>query len=196
LGHAAFLGKIAEGNRNVKEAPWPMLVPMITIASLCVLFGVCNFLPLNNLIQPILGEARLAGHNFSGFPTNPMLVVLTGMVLVGAFLNHWGGVKAKGSALKAVDHIHHAPVLAGIYDKAEKRFFDPYDIGLRLVDWIAKLFNWCDRAIDWLYDVFIVRVALTFTEIIKSAHNGNYSRYLAWSLLGMIMIVVFLMSSI
>jgi len=196
LGHAAFLGKAGEGTTNVKEAPWPMLVPMITIASLCVLFGVCNFLPINHLIQPILGEARLEGHHFAGFPTNPFLVVMTVVVITGAFLNHWLGVKAKGSALKAVDHIHHAPILAGIYDKAEKRFFDPYDIGLRLVDWIARIFNWCDRAIDWLYDVFTVRVALTFTEIIKSAHNGNYSRYLAWSLLGMFLIVAFLMSSI
>jgi NADH-quinone oxidoreductase subunit L len=196
LGHAAFLGKMSETNRNVKEAPWPMLVPMITIASLCVLFGVFNYLPLNNLIQPILGEARLEGQHFAGWPTNPLLVILTIVALAGAFLNHWFGVKTKGSGLKAVDHIHHAPVLSGIYDKAEKRFFDPYDIGLRLVDVIAKAFNWCDRAIDWVYDVFTVRVALTFTEIIKSAHNGNYSRYLGWSLLGMVLIVVFLMSAV
>jgi NADH-quinone oxidoreductase subunit L len=196
LGHAAFLGKMSDANRNVKEAPWAMLVPMITIASLCVLFGVFNYLPLNNLIQPILGEARLEGHHFAGWPANPLLVIMTIVVIAGAFLNHWFGVKTKGSGLKAVDHIHHAPVLSGIYDKAEKRFFDPYDIGLRLVDVIAKAFNWCDRAIDWVYDVFTVRVALTFTEIIKSAHNGNYSRYLGWSLLGMVLIVVFLMSAV
>jgi NADH:ubiquinone oxidoreductase subunit 5 (subunit L)/multisubunit Na+/H+ antiporter MnhA subunit len=195
LGHAAFLGKMSEANRNVKEAPWAMLVPMITIASLCVLFGVFNALPLNNLIQPILGEHRLEGHHFAGWPTNPMLVILTFVVIAGALLNHWFGVKTKGSGLKAVDHIHHAPVLSGIYDKAEKRFFDPYDIGLKLVDVLARAFNWCDRAIDWVYDVFTVRVTQTFTEIIKSAHNGSYSRYLAWSLLGTVLVVVYLLSA-
>jgi formate hydrogenlyase subunit 3/multisubunit Na+/H+ antiporter MnhD subunit len=195
LGHAAFLGKMSDENRNVKEAPLLMLVPMITIAFVCVLFGLFNALPLNNLIQPILGEHRLEGHHFAGWPANPLLVILTVVVIAGALLNHWFGVKSKGSGLKAVDHIHYAPVLSTIYDRAEKRFFDPYDIGLKLVDVVARIFNWCDRAIDWLYDVFTVRVALTFTEIIKSAHNGNYSRYLAWSLIGMAMVVIFLLSA-
>jgi NADH-quinone oxidoreductase subunit L len=195
LGHAAFLGPRAEGNKAVKEAPWPMLVPMITIAALCVLFGVCNFLPLNHLIQPILGEARLEGHNFAGFPASPVLIGMTVLALAGAFLNHWWGVRTKGSGLKAVDHIHHAPVLSGIYDKAEKRFFDPYDIGMGLVNVLAAVLNFCDRAIDWLYDVFTVKVTLAFTHIIKRSHDGDYSRYLAWSLLGMFLVVMFLMSA-
>ncbi len=125
LGHAAFLGKIREENKNVKEVSFSMLFPMIVIAFLCVLFGVFNSIPLKMFIQPVLGELRLEGKDFSGFPANFMLVIVTVVVLIGALLNHLWGVKRKGSGLKAVDHIHYAPVLSTIYDKAEKRYFDP-----------------------------------------------------------------------
>ncbi len=40
LGHAAYLGKLSDDNRGVKEAPLPMLVPMIVIAAICVIFGL------------------------------------------------------------------------------------------------------------------------------------------------------------
>ena len=46
LGHAAFFGKRSETNAGVREAPLPMLIPMIVLAGLCVLFGVANSLPL------------------------------------------------------------------------------------------------------------------------------------------------------
>ena len=169
-----------------------MLFPMIVIAFLCILFGVFNSLPLNMLIQPILGEARLEGKDFSGFPTNFMLVVVTLIVLIGALLNHLWGVKRKGSGLKAVDHIHYAPVLSGIYDKAEKRYFDPFEIGLKISGAFSKAAFACDRAIDWLYDNLTVKSIAAFTNQITRLHNGNYSRYLVWSLLGLVLIIIFL----
>ncbi|MCX5681372.1 MAG: NADH-quinone oxidoreductase subunit L, partial [Candidatus Omnitrophica bacterium] len=154
LGHAAFLGKVSEENKNVKEAPLAILFPMIIIASMCVLFGVYNYLPLSQLIQPILGEHRLEGHNFWGLPTNMMLIIVTLVVLAAAVINHIWGVKKAGSGLKAADHIHYAPGLHNIYDRAEKRFFDPYDMGLKFMAVVSKVGSGCDQAINWIYDVF------------------------------------------
>jgi len=196
LGHAAFLGKISNENKNVKEAPLAMLLPMIVIALTCVVFGVFNVLPIKNLIQPILGEARLEGHNFYGFPTNIFLVVVTLIVLAAALLNHLFGVKRYGSGLKAVDHIHYAPGLSWIYNKAERRFFDPYEIGLNLVNIISRVGYGLDRCIDWIYDKFTVNLTLALTGGIRKLHTGNYSVYLAWSLLGMFFVILFLMHSI
>ncbi len=196
LGHAAFLGKVSDENKNIKEAPLSMLIPMILIAVTCIIFGVYNALPINCLIQPVLGAARLQGRNFSGMPANTTLVVITVVVLIAALLNHIFGVKTKGSGLKAVDHIHHAPVLSGIYDRAAKRFFDPYDLGLKGVKLISDIAWRCDRAIDWLYDNLAVRIAYFFTNQIKRAHTGNYSLYLGWSLAGILLITIFLMCSI
>ncbi|HOW35682.1 MAG TPA: NADH-quinone oxidoreductase subunit L [Candidatus Omnitrophota bacterium] len=191
LGHAAFLGKINDANKSVKEASWPMLIPMVMIASLCVLFGLYNALPLNNLIQPILGEHRLEGHNFSGMPTNAFLVIMTVLVLAAALLNHYLGFKKQGSGIKAVDHIHYAPVLHPIYDRAEKRFFDPFDIGMRVAGWAAKMIWYVDRVIDWLYDGFSVGMTYALSIGIRRAHTGNYSVYIIWSLVGL-MVIIFL----
>ena len=76
-----------------------MLIPMIILAAVCILFGVYNALPLNNLIQPILGEHRLEGLNFAGFPSNIILIIVTAVVLIAAFLNHLYGVKKTGGGL-------------------------------------------------------------------------------------------------
>lgn len=196
LGHAAFLGKLQEGKKQVKESPWVMLIPMIAIAAICILFGIYNVLPIKILIQPILGEHRLEGHNFSGMPQNFVLVFITLIVLIGAVINHIYGVKTRGSGLKAVDHIHYAPLLRGIYNKAEKRFFDPYEIGMNITRIVSVCAFACDRAVDWLYNVFIVNSVSFFTGQIRRLHDGNYSTYLIWSVLGLFLVMGFLVYSI
>jgi NADH-quinone oxidoreductase subunit L len=195
LGHAAFLGKVSKENKAVKEVPASMYVPMVIIALICVIFGVFNYLPVKHLIQPVLGEHALGEHHFYGWPANNMLVILTLIVLAGALLNHIFGVKKTGSGLKAVDHIHYAPVLHGLYDKAEQRSFDPYDIGLKIAGFLAKVTWFIDRGVDWVYDKFSVKLAFSFTERIKKLHNGNYSVYLAWAILGTMSVVWFLLKA-
>ena len=192
LGHAAFLGKRSEQNENVREAKPAMLVPMMVIAAVCVVFGVWNYLPLNNLIKPILGEERLAGHEFG---PNTMLITVTVIVLIGALLHHLFAVKVNGSGYKASDHIRHAPFLEGVYTKAEKRWFDPYDIGLKIVQGASRFGWWIDRGIDWLYEDFAVRVATGLSSVIKLAHTGSYSMYVVWSLIGALFAVIMLMKS-
>jgi NADH-quinone oxidoreductase subunit L len=87
LGHSAFMGKLNDSNKNVKEAPLPMLLPMITIAGVCIFFGLFNTVPLNNFIVPAIG-ARALGHVFGGFHVSLMLTAITVIVLIGALLNH------------------------------------------------------------------------------------------------------------
>jgi len=189
LGHAAYFGEVSEEHKDVKEAPAAMLLPMITIAALCVLFGVYNALPLRHLIQPILG-ARMEGQDFSGFPHSAFLVIMTFVSLLAAFLNHRWGVQRTGKGIGAVDHIHHAPVLSQIYDKAERRFFDPYDIGMKIVNVYANIAFGIDRCLDWLYNVFTVKLTYAFTDGIRELHNGSYSTYILWSLTGIVAVVI------
>ena len=188
LGHAAFLGKINSENEKVEEARVSMLIPMIAIAFICTFFGVFNQWPLNHLIQPILGAERLEGHNFSGFPKNTMLVVLTFVVLILAVLNHLFGLRKKRSGLRVLDHIRYFPVVSGIYDLAEKRFFDPYNWGMGLVNVISRISFGVDKGINWVYDSLSPRIAYGVSFGIRRFHNGNYSVYLAWAISGMLII--------
>jgi len=196
LGHAVYFGKINnENNDKVKEAPIPMLIPMVTIALLCVIFGIWNQLPINYLIQPILGN-KLAGHSFAGFPTNMMIVFGTLVVIVLAILNHLYGVMKGGSGAKASDHIHYAPGLAQIYDKAEKRFFDPYDIGLGFVKLLSRCAYLVDRFVDWIYEGLVTRLTMGFSRTISKIHRGNFATYLVWSLVGLVVVVYIMMAGI
>jgi len=196
LGHAAFLGRISDDNKNVKEAPVSMLLPMIIIAAGCVFFGLFNSFPLQRLIQPILGEARLEGHDYSGMPTNTKLVIISIIVLAAAILNHLWGVKKTGSGLKAADHIHYAPVLASIYNRAEKSVFDPYNLGLKITSGVSKIAWFLDRATDWIYDTLTVRSTMWLSRAIRREHTGNYSAYLAWSLLGVVATAIYMIMAI
>jgi NADH:ubiquinone oxidoreductase subunit 5 (subunit L)/multisubunit Na+/H+ antiporter MnhA subunit len=192
LGHAAFLGKPGKNIERVKDPSWAMLLPMIIIAGGCVLFGVYNPLPLNNLIQPILG-ARLE-HSYAGLPASWTLVAVSLVVLSLALINHLLGAKKAGSGIGAVDHIHHAPGLSKVYDLAERRYFDPYNISMIFINIAAKILFWIDRGIDWIYNRFIVSITNFASRMIRTAHTGNYSLYVLWSIAGMAAIaVVFVM---
>ncbi len=188
LGHSAFLGKPARDWKNVKDPSWAMVVPMVIIALGCIIFGVYNVLPLQNLIEPILGT-RLE-HSFAGLPANWTLAAVSVAVLALAYLNHLYGVSRSKSALGAADHIHYAPVLSTVYGLAEKRFFDPYDIGMLIVNGISRFLWWIDRGIDWIYNKFITGVTAATSWIIRKAHTGNFALYLVWSLAGMAVIIV------
>ena len=177
----------------MKEAPITMLIPMIIIAAICLLFGVYNYLPLGKLIQPILG-AKLEGHNFWGFPSDIKLLILTMLVLLGAFINHLFGVRKKLSGIKALDHIRYAPLLNTIYDKAYKRVFDPYEWGIKFSSLVAVISSAIDRMIDWVYDVFSVRLAYSCAGLLTRARSTSYVLYIAWSLGGMLLVFFILMA--
>jgi len=196
LGHAAFFGKPSEDKAAVKEAPLPMLIPMITIAGLCIFFGVKNSFPLHTFIQPILGEHMLEGHDFAGWPVNVMLVVVTLVVIIGAVMNHIWGVEKGGSGLHAADHIHDAPILHTLYDKAEQRMFDPYEIGMKIARWVAQMASLIDKAIDYVYNTVVVESAYAVTGFVRRLHTGSYAVYMVWSLIGTLIIVLYLLGKL
>jgi NADH-quinone oxidoreductase subunit L len=196
LGHSVYFGKRSPENQNVKETSFGMLLPMIIIAGGCIFFGLYNAFPLSKLIQPILGAERLEGHTFSGMPSNIKLVIITVVILLGAIINHIFGVKTKGSPLKAADHIRYAPFLEKIYSKAEAGLFDPYFLGRKAVSKISHIIWIIDRKIDSFYDNFIVESILTFAGNLRKSHNGNYSRYIMWAILGSLIIIIFLLKSL
>ena len=101
-----------------------------------------------------------------------------------AVLNHLYGVRRTGRGLGAVDHIHHAPVLAPVYAVAEKGLIDPYTIGRWVVKGVAVALWAVDRAFDWVYETVAVRAAQGISGLARFFHNGNVNRYVLWSLVG------------
>ncbi|MFA6549499.1 MAG: proton-conducting transporter membrane subunit, partial [Candidatus Margulisiibacteriota bacterium] len=183
LGHAVYFGKT---QKQGKEAPWPMLLPMLVLAAICILFGVCNYIPID-LIKPIFkAKVHVPGLNW-------MLTSITLLVLLGAVANHIFGVKRAGKASGASDHIHYAPGLSYVYDKAERRWFDPYVIGMWLTGILCVILKVIDRMIDWFYEVFITRLTAACSWLLRRAHNGDFSFYIVWSLVGAAVVLLVLL---
>ncbi len=192
LGHAAWCGPV-KNTRAKKEVPWSMLAPMITIAFLCVLFGVANPLPLKFLIEPSLGETYLQGKSFAGFHMNLLLVGGTLLVLTLAVLNHLFGVKRTGKGVGAVDHIHYAPGFHTMYDLAEKRRLDPYEWGMTLVQGISRFGYWIDRGTDFIYNKLVTGSAHGVAKGFSKAHTGHYAFYLLWALVGIALVAAYVL---
>ena len=192
LGHSVFLDKPRGDVEKTKEAPIAMLIPMIVISFICILFGVWNALPIGKLIQPAVSQSLLGGHNFAIFHMNPTLVAITVVVLIAALINHIYGTMKSGSGLNAAEHIHHAPLLSGVYDRAEKRYFDPYDIGLKFIGLISKITSGADKAIDWVYNDLSVSVSYTVSYAVRKVQNGSYNRYVIMAVAGALFVILFL----
>lgn len=188
LGHSVFFSKIPEGFKKVREAPGAILLPMLVLAAICVLFGVYNPLPLQGLIQPSIGEA-LAGQDFSGLPHSWTLVIISIIVLLLALVDHIYGYRKSGSAVKAADHIRALPGLNFIYNKAEARYFDPYDILIFVFKGFAHIAYAVDRATDWVYNVLFVKTYQGAAAALSKVNQGNHAHYLGWALSGFVVVV-------
>jgi NADH-quinone oxidoreductase subunit L len=188
LGHAAFLGKEAGNSSNTREAPALMLLPLALIAAACVIFGFFNPLVVR-LLLPALARMPAEAH-LGAMPPNLLLPALSLAALAAALLNHIFGVRRGGSALKASDHIRYAPLLKGVYSRAEKGALDPFNIGMAFSRNASRLFWQIDRLVNWFYDTLCVKFAYACAGQVRRWHDGNYSTYILWSLAGATLVVV------
>lgn len=192
LGHAAFLGKSRDASVQVKETSWAMLIPTIAVAVISVLFGVFNAFPINKLILPAISPEKLAGHHdFAGMPTNMMLVGLTLLVIAGAIFHHMRAYKATGAGLNVSDPVRYGFAFKGVYDKAENRVFDPYEIGLKAASAVSKAAWWADRGTDWVFDGLIAGTGKAVSSAVRKCHTGNYALYVIWAIIGTAAVIMF-----
>jgi len=171
--HAIFLGKPKDGKRN--EVPWTMWLPPVILAALCIIFGVFAYLiPLKYLVVPALSERLEFIGSWPSLRATLYLIIGLGVGLVIYLLGNFKGIRetdpyiggeeiVKDMRLSGTEFygtIKELPFLRGIYAKAERKVFDIYDQGKRLV--------------------------FFFIGIFRYLHNGVLPTYLVWCLLGML----------
>jgi NADH:ubiquinone oxidoreductase subunit 5 (subunit L)/multisubunit Na+/H+ antiporter MnhA subunit len=182
LGRAAFFGdqKAPRGRDTVRESGFGMLLPMGVMAALCILFGLGNALPLDNMICPALRITEV----ISGWPQTGVLALISVAALLLAVCDHIYGSRKSGGAVKSADHIHYAPVLRNIYRAAEKGLWDPYTWLTGAVNGFTALCLAIERGIGWLYDDGVVSLVNAAGESLRRTGNGNLSRYLIMAVAG------------
>jgi len=184
LVHAVFLGQKSresqiKGNK-IQEAGPTMWIPTVTLATLCVVFGVFAYrIPLKLFILPSLGGAGVA---FTGVWNASLATVLIVVGVAIGFVIYLLGTATKtrqaeiftgGETLKDYpdmrvsgtefyNTIQDIGILRFIYKLAEKKLFDIYEVG--------------------------TKITLGFNALLRYIHNGVLPTYLAWCLLGMLIL--------
>jgi len=191
-GHSVFLGPRSQDVPAVRESESPVFIPILTLAGLCILFGVYNKLPLKGFIEPILKGHVGAGEHLD-FSThalalfNPVALISVGCLVIALLLHLYGWRKAGQKAYLASEPVHKFPVIKQIYDLAERRVFDIYEQGVRFLKWLSGvLFKLVDRPIDAIFEKGVTAVGRAFTGVLRAAHTGHYANYLAWSIGGLL----------
>lgn len=178
--HATFLCKPSPKlqKEKIREVGITMWLPMITLAAACVIFGVMAYrLPLRFMIFPAIQVPVLFNGTWWAGPASGML--LAGILLGGILYLISTGLKTRecgtyigGEVLEqdvevtGVDFyrtIQDMSPLKSIYQMAERKFFDLYDVG------IGFLFY--------------------FVGLLRKAHTGRLPVYLTWVVAGLLVLL-------
>jgi len=176
-----FLGRQKKEFENVKEVNILGWLPISIIAIGCIVFGVFStkFI-VPKLFNPIVGEIKLIGIWNS---TTVSILVLASIVL-GLIIYMIGNIKnfrtedsfvGGGETMREDAHfattgfyetIKNFGFLSTLYEKAEKGWFDIYDISKKIIFWISKG--------------------------LKGEHTGVLTNYAIWVFAGLIIMLLIL----
>ncbi len=178
--HAIFLGKRPKVLDNVHEAPSNQWLATGMLSLMCILFGLFAIeIPLKRFILPIMSEYGLEVPAMLGYYNPLLLIALFGSVLLIGLVVYWGTRKVRFDeiylgGMDALEHfrvtgtefyneIRNMKPLKGIYDGAEKKYFDIYDVSSRF--------------------------SFSITRFFKAVHNGQLQLYNLWIILGMLILL-------
>jgi len=206
--HAIFLGQASAGadNRRVSEVSWSMRIPLLVLTGLCFLLGIIPRVFLKNFIDP-----ALPGKMFEIGDYNSLVV--SGLILLGLVLGvlFWASQRKKKlrpdyffiggedpvptPSFPATDFyrtIQSMPGINKIYQVMEKESLDIYNIIYRsLILFSYLFFIFVDRII-YLLTGITGYIILGLSYILRRLHSGVLDFYLAWSLSGLIALLVIL----
>ena len=175
--HSIFLSRRPEQLAQIHEAPFNQWLATILLSGLCLGFGVfAKELPLKHFILPVINQSEL---NLSG-SYNPLLLLgLFGLALIVGLMLYWftrkirydeiylGGMEAlehfRITGTSFYNEIRNMKPLKGIYNSAEKKHLDIYDLSRRCSLAIAKMFS--------------------------EVHNGQLLFYNLWLVLGLLILL-------
>ena len=118
---------------------------------------------------------------------------LTGLSLLIYILGFGVYLTAREHATSAAETfggLVESPVTGPGLRMAAAGKLDAYEIGLKVVDWLTRVvFRYFERLIDVVVDGIIAGGKAVFRPALSAIHNGVYSNYLAWAVVGLIAVL-------
>ncbi len=173
-----FLSRSRPAFENIKEVPVLMWLPLLILALFCIVFGI---LATNTVVpkvfMPVTGEFQFTGFWNSSLVSLLVLVsiVLGGIIYLATSLKKFrtadsfiGGEKLQDETGYPTPEFYKTISELGffswMYRKAEKKWFDIYDLTKRFVLWLSHL--------------------------LSEAHTGVLSGYIIWICAGLIIMLL------
>jgi formate hydrogenlyase subunit 3/multisubunit Na+/H+ antiporter MnhD subunit len=171
--HSAFLGKRPQRLDGIREAPFNQWLAGGLLAALCVAFGIfARELPLRRLIAPAVEEAGLAPSASLGF-YNPQAVLILFAIafLIGLavffvtrrirFDDVYLGGQSPAEHFRIIgteffNEIRNLKPLKTVYDWAEKKYFDIYDLGAKATFGFSRWLQEAHTGLLPLYLIFVL----------------------------------------
>ncbi|MFO8086955.1 MAG: proton-conducting transporter membrane subunit [Bacteroidales bacterium] len=174
-----FLGRKKEIFDNVKEVSFVQWMPVILLAAVCIGFGAFSTkFVVKDLFMPATGV-----FSFLGIWDSALLLWLVIASIIAGILIYWigrfknmrraesfvGGEKAGEDKEFPVTGFYltvkNAPGLRQIYDLAERKWFDLYDLLKGFVLWTNKGFSYLHTGVlttytFWVYAGFVILLLL------------------------------------
>jgi len=178
--HAIFLGRRPENLDNIEEAPANQWISTGILAVLCIVFGLWAMqLPIKQFILPVVNEYGLAIPDMLGYYKPILILLLFGSVLLLGLIIYWSIRKVRYDeiylgGMEALEHfrvmgtefykeIRNMSPLKAIYNGAEKKYFDVYDVSSKC--------------------------SFSITRFFKAIHNGQLQLYNLWIVLGVLILL-------
>lgn len=173
-----FLSRIKPEFADIKEVPALMWIPQALLALLCVIFGVfaTNYI-VPKLFMPITGEFTFSGFWNSSFVSLLVLIsiILGILIYLATILKKFrredsfiGGEKIQDqtgySTPEFYKSISEIGFFSWMYEKAEKKWFDIYDLLRKFVLWLNNL--------------------------LSRSHTGVLTNYIIWICAGLIIMLL------
>ncbi len=119
----------------------------------------------------------------------PLTMASLAIYLLG-FMLYLGARGRAASAAATFDGLRSSPVLgAGLAMAAEKKF-DAYEMGIKVVEFVSRVvFRYFERLIDAVTDAVIGWGRSFSRHALSAIHNGVYSNYLGWAVIGLIAVL-------
>ncbi len=182
LIHSAFLSRLPDGLKNVKEVSPLQTLPMVVLALLCVFFGVFYHVPLKLFIYPALNIEPGTAIFGTWDSTLATALIIVGIVLgllillVGSLAKKartvptWTCGEAQTNEQMIIPGTHFYKTVSSmgglkqLYNGQEKGYFDLYDQS--------------------------ARIGLALTEFLRWLHCGLLPMYLTWVIVGLLVILL------
>lgn len=216
LIHATFLGvpsnpKSENMEKKSTKLGFSMALPMIVLASLCVVFGVFAYrVPLKLFILDSVPGVPPSGEWLGWWrPGLTTTLIIVGLIIGGVIYllskvklfredaSYIGGEEVspemKVSGVEFYDTVRDFSGLKGIYQAAQKKKLDFYNWGMSFCQAVAWILGGLDRLVNYIWESLASLVVLMGRGGSR-LHNGILHTYLAWCLLGfMVLLLVFLL---